>query len=214
MSLLLLYNQGGSDPLLIADKGTLTLTGKTATVPITFPVLNGTLTLTGEPAAFIVAMPALKGTLTLTGEIALSPQVYDFKVDQGTLTLSGKSAAFGVSLEALPGRLTLFGRLSDLRVERLGGGNSQRRTSIKRKPVKVEQPFVLPPLTDAELPPLVSDTPMPAYTAPPPDWFNTTLRDAQDESDAMTIIAQLPDPLVMAAIALERDARALLAELV
>lgn len=94
---------------LVADYGTLTLSGQSATLNLNVVVDYGTLTLAGQAALFPTDIVAGYGTLTLTGGDAGLAVATLMVADKGDLTLAGQDATFALTAVVDYGTLTLAG---------------------------------------------------------------------------------------------------------
>lgn len=100
-------NIGGSVTTLTADKGDLTLTGRTALMQTKLAAQKGDLTLTGQSAIGQIRLAAQKGDLALTPGTSVMRIV--MAANKGDLTLTGGDATLflGMNLVADKGDLAL-----------------------------------------------------------------------------------------------------------
>ena len=220
MSLLLFFNQASGDATLPVEHGTISFVGKAATFRISLATAPGTVTFSGKSATPLPTFAVTPGTLSFVGKSA------SFRIEHpvapGTISFVGKTATPRVNLSTTPGRITFTGLRSDLNVVRPGGHDGRRdwldRMARKRKAAQAkksdEPEYNTTPLSEEELPPRrVPPVLVAPYEAPPPVWFDDSLRQAQDERDALEVIALLPDPLVDQLAGIEDELQRLLSEL-
>jgi hypothetical protein len=120
----------GGDVTLTADKGALSLAGKTAAAQLQLLGAKGTVSLTaksavsqlqllgakglislsGGSAVFAETLLAEKTTLALTGKDATLSQLLAVVAEKATLALSGGSASFTETLLSAKGSLSLAGK--------------------------------------------------------------------------------------------------------
>lgn len=220
MSLLLFFNQASGDATLPGEPGTITFVGKPATFRVSLATAPGTVTFSGKAATPLPTFGTAPGTLSFIGKTAT------FRIEHpvlpGTVSFVGKAATPRINLATTPGRITFTGMRADLNVVRPGGHDGRRdwldRMARKRKAAQAKKPdepeYNTTPLTEEELPPRrVPPVLVPPYEAPPPVWFDDRIRQAQDERDALEVIALLPDPLVDQLAGIEDELQRLLSEL-
>ena len=109
---------------LVADQGTLTLTGQIVNLIYSgagdkvLPVAHGSVTLTGQPVTMRLTrkLIAANGILTLSGQSVGLSRGRTMTAGAGTLTLIGQPVTLrrGLKLVAVNGTLTLTGQAANL----------------------------------------------------------------------------------------------------